>query len=332
MDKKIAVLGAGCWGTALAHHLAQHGMQTILWAREAEILAEIASKRENSTAFPKYKLSQEIVIEAELTKAVASSNAIVFAVPSSAMREMAQASRAHLKPNSLLISVAKGLEEQTRLRMSEVLASENLPVNQISVLSGPSFAKEVLQAKPTAVTIAANSLEVAEQAASYFHQGYFRVYTSTDIVGVELGGVFKNILAIAAGVVDGLSIGAGARAALITRGLAEMKRLILCLGGNAETVTGLSGLGDLLLTATGDLSRNRQVGLHLAAGKSLAQALKEIGQVAEGVKAAETVLALGGQHKIALPITEQVVALLQGQTSPQESMEALFARERTTEH
>jgi len=329
---RTLVLGAGSWGTALAHHLAAHDIATTIWARERDILKAIADKRENPVSFPGQTLSANLKVAYDIVTAVKEADAVVVGVPAKAVRSVLKA--AHLKdaPIELVVNAAKGLEPNSLKRMSEVIAEEVAASVGVATLSGPSFAFEVIQQKPTAVTVAAKKKAVSEAGAELFHHGLFRVYTSTDLIGVELGGVFKNVLAIACGVLDGLEMGANARAALITRGLAEMQRLVIGLEGDPLTVAGLSGLGDLLLTATGDLSRNRRVGLKLAEGLTLERALEEVGQTAEGVDATGMVLELARREQIALPITEQVYSLLQAKTSPEESITSLFTRERKAEH
>ena len=244
--------------------------------------------------------------------------------------ELAQLLGARLK-DVLVVSTSKGVENKTLAPMSRVLEEELGSEAHIAVLSGPSFALEVAKGKPTAVTAASKVEKVAEQVAELFHYDNFRIYTSTDVAGVEFGGVYKNIIAIAAGVVDGLDMGANARAALITRGLAEMQRVVVALGGKPVTVTGLSGLGDLLLTATGDLSRNRQVGLRLARGEQLEQILGTLGAVAEGVKSTFNVREIAHRLQVSAPITEEVAKLLEGKRSAKESAGALLSRARRSE-
>ena len=329
--KQLTVLGAGSFGTALAHHLAKAGSEVVIWGRELDVLESIASENENKRYFPGYSLAPAIRTSSDIGEAVTGSSLIIFAVPSAAMREVAEELAPHLGEETSVLSTAKGLEAETLCIMSEVLAEVLGNKDRIAVLSGPSFAREVLEGLPTAVVVAGFELEHAKEIASYFHSGNFRVYTSEDVLGAELGGAFKNVIALAAGVVDGLQMGANARAALITRGLNEMKRLVVSLGGKSETVSGLSGLGDLLLTATGDLSRNRRVGLALGQGKKLEQILEELGQVAEGVHSAKQVLALAKEKKVRLPIVQEIVSLLSGKTKPQESAKNLLSREQTEE-
>ena len=323
--KTVTVLGSGSWGTALAHHLRNAGHSVRLWGIDANALGLIENNQENPEFFPGVKLAAGIKGTLSLGDAISNANIIVSCLPSSAVREVAKKLRGSLKGDMLVVSCTKGLESKTNYRMSVVLSEELGTSCQIAALSGPSFAAEVVRGLPTAIVAAAEDLSVAEKVVDAFHYESFRVYTSTDLVGVELGGVLKNIIALAVGVLDGAEMGANARAALITRGLIEMQRLIVSLGGKAETVTGLSGLGDLLLTATGDLSRNRQVGLRLGRREKLEKILSELGQVAEAVTAAQLALALAKEKKVTVPIIEEVNKVLQG-GSVSDSLSALFSR------
>ena len=327
------MLGAGSWGTALAQQLARSGSEVVLYAREAETVAGIRADRENAKYFPGHKLDSKIQSVSDLGEAVKGSRVLVFAVPSTSMRSLAEQVARHLPPGGSVkaISTAKGLEQGTLKRMSEVLTDVLGAAVPVGVLSGPSFALEVMEGKPTAVTIAAADSQVTAELAAPFHHDQFRVYTSSDVIGVELGGVLKNIMAVAIGVVDGAGMGLNARAALITRGLAEMQRLVVALGGEPRTVTGLSGLGDLILTATGDLSRNRQVGLKLGRGEVLAEVVAGIGQRAEAVTAAPKALELARSRKIETPITEEVVRVLNGERTIAQSVRSLLSRAQRSE-
>jgi len=252
---------------------------------------------------------------------------VVFSVPSDGVREVAAEVSPELASDSYLVNTAKGLESKSLKRMSQVLEEACPEVSGVATLSGPSFAHEVIRDQPTAVTLASKDLATAKAVAEIFHHRRFRVYASADTVGVELGGALKNVVALAVGISDGRDLGHNARAALITRGLAEMSRLIVALGGSEHTVQGLSVLGDLLLTCTGDLSRNRQVGLRLGRGERLPEILASLGQVAEGVKTAPKVLELGQQKSIDLPITTEVNAILDGSHSVDTAIENLFSRD-----
>jgi glycerol-3-phosphate dehydrogenase (NAD(P)+) len=322
----VAVLGTGSWGTALAHHLASSKRVVRLWGVEREVISEIAESGRNSRYFPNETVSSLIHPTSDFDDAVRDVSLVVLAVPSFAMREVGKRLAPKVEKGTLIVSVAKGLEENSSKTMTEVLAEELGAAERIAALSGPSFALEVLRGLPTAVTVAATSAATAREVARYFHHGAFRVYTSSDVKGVQLGGAVKNVIALAVGVVDGVGMGANARAALITRGLAEMQRFILALGGESATVMGLSGLGDLLLTSTGDLSRNRRVGLRLGKGEELKTILKDIKQVAEGVETTHKVLALAERLGVQMPIVEVVSRLLSGSATPQECVKALLAR------
>jgi len=328
--KRVAVLGAGSWGTALAHHLSRAGHDVALWGRDVEVLKAIHETKRNPRYLVETPLSSSLRTESDLAQVLKQSEVVVIAVPAEGVRGLAREVY-QTAVSSLVVSTSKGLEDSSLKRMSEVLAEELQGKSRIAVLSGPTFAIEVAQGKPTAVTAAASDAATAEEAAGIFHFDNLRVYSSTDLVGVELGGVVKNIIAIAAGLVDGLEAGANARAALITRGLFEMQGLVAALGGDPLTVAGLSGLGDLLLTATGDLSRNRRVGMQLAKGDPLEKILQDLGQVAEGVRSTEHVLQLAQQLRIKMPITEEVARILRGERTPQESVNALLSRTRGSE-
>ena len=326
---KVAVLGAGSWGIALANHYKTLGHDVILWGRDEAVLSEVKATGLSKKYFSEVaSLGSLIETTLELSQAVNEANLVVFSLPSSATRKVAseiELAGIKLTAKQLVLSTAKGLEKGTDLRMSELLQS--IFVNsKVGVLSGPSFAHEIIQGKPAALTLASDTLETASIFQNLTHSSAMRIYTSDDLIGVELGGTIKNIIAIAAGVVDGAEIGVNARAALLTRGLAEMSRLILAAGGKLETVMGLSGMGDLILTATSDLSRNRRVGLSLGRGGSLAGALKEIAQVSEGVYSAAQVVDLGNKFNVQLPVCQEVLKLLEGKNSVKESVKALLSR------
>ncbi|HQH26455.1 MAG TPA: NAD(P)H-dependent glycerol-3-phosphate dehydrogenase [Oligoflexia bacterium] len=329
---KAAVIGCGSWGTALAHHLAVAGCDVVLSGNEPDVLKAVAEKHENAKYFPGEILHPELKTSDDQLVAARGAQLVVFAVPSFAMRSCASVIKRVLEKKACVVSVAKGLESASLKTMSQVLLEE-LPQGQpVAVLSGPSFALEVLRGLPTAVTVAAHTHDTARKAGKFFHYAYFRVYTSTDVVGVELGGAIKNVIAVAAGVVDGLGMGNNARAALITRGIVEMQRIILACGGDARTVAGLSGLGDLLLTATGDLSRNRRVGLGLGRGEKLSDIVSRLGQVAEAVETTGKALELARRHNIQAPIIEQIDAIIAGRATPGEAVKNLLSREQRAEN
>ncbi|XHS80248.1 NAD(P)H-dependent glycerol-3-phosphate dehydrogenase [Burkholderiaceae bacterium UC74_6] len=327
---KISVLGAGAWGTALAIQAAGSGHEVMLWARDGAAAAEMRFARRNTRYLPESELPESLVITDELPAAVAHAGMdglIVIGTPMAALRSML----APLPDGARVLWLCKGFEAGTGLLGHEI-AREVQPRLRAGVLSGPSFAQEVAAGQPTALVAASADADLAQAAVDAFHRERLRVYTSTDPVGVEVGGAVKNVMAIATGVADGMNAGLNARAALITRGLAEMLRLGVALGAKAETFMGLSGMGDLVLTATGDLSRNRRVGLMLAEGKPLPQILQELGHVAEGVYSAPTVLARARAVGAEVPITEAVCALLDGRLTPAAAIDLLMGRQARSEH
>jgi glycerol-3-phosphate dehydrogenase (NAD(P)+) len=315
---RSTVLGAGSWGTALGSVLAAKGFPVTLWDKDVPVLESIAQKHENARYLPGVPLPQTLGATPDITRALEGAELVIFAVPSQAMRAVAIESKRHLHAGVPLCSVAKGIEVDTLMTMSEVL-EDVLPVQMhpyLTFLSGPSFAKEVAKGLPTAVTIAGRWERISKLVADAFHGRGFRPYTSTDVMGVEIGGCVKNVVAIAAGLSDGMGFGANARAALITRGLAEISRLAVRKGANPMTLSGLSGLGDLVLTCSSDLSRNHTVGLGLGQGKKLEDIQKEIGQVAEGVLNAKSVHAMSRKLGVEMPISEMVHRVLyEGQAS-----------------
>lgn len=321
---RIAVLAAGAWGTALAMAFAaRHGVT--LWARERDLVEEMLSVRENTRFLPGFRFPDRLVVEADFLKAARGADLLVLATPIAGLRATAQA----LAQDGLktpVLWVCKGFEAGTGKLPHEVV-DEELPGVPNGVLSGPSFAQEVAGGKPTAITLVSRDAGFARATTQELHGGHLRIYAGTDLVGAEVGGAVKNILAIAAGVCDGLQLGYNARAALITRGLAEIARLGVALGAHRETFMGLAGVGDLLLTCTGDLSRNRQVGLGLAEGKSLEQILKDLGHVAEGVPTAFEVHRLAQRIGVDMPITAAVAGLLEGRYAARDAVAGLLARD-----
>jgi glycerol-3-phosphate dehydrogenase (NAD(P)+) len=325
---KITVLGAGAWGTALAASAATRH-SSLLWARDAVQAAALGRERRNTRYLPDVPLPDKLRYTADLAEALAHGHdgLIVIATPMAGLRSMLQA----LPDSAPAIWLCKGFEEGSGALGHEV-SRQVRPGRSCGVLSGPSFALEVARGQPTALVVASEDAALVATTVQAFHSESLRVYASNDIVGVEVGGAVKNVLAIATGILDGMAAGGlNARAALITRGLAEMTRLGLALGARAETFMGLSGLGDLVLTATGDLSRNRRVGLLLAAGQPLASALATLGHVAEGVPAAAMVLARAQALGVDMPITGAVVQVLQGQVAPAQALSQLMAREARSE-
>ena len=332
-SRKIAVLGAGAWGTALAIHLAKVGHNVQLWAHRQEQADELNQQRQNARYLPEIALPQTINISASIDETVSGVDAVLVVVPSQAFRGVMLTLKARLDASKIHIAWAtKGFEPVTQRLLHEVAYEVFGQASQLSVLSGPTFAKEVAMGLPTAMVSASSRDEQAQFWVDLFQNDVFRMYTQTDILGVEVGGAYKNIMAIATGISDGLNMGANARAALISRGMAEMMRLSEALGGQAETMMGLAGLGDLVLTCTDDLSRNRRFGFGLARGDlSTDEVITEIGQVVEGVKAVRAVKQLAQKMALDLPIMEQVYLLVEGKTTPAKAVADLMARSAKAE-
>jgi glycerol-3-phosphate dehydrogenase (NAD(P)+) len=309
---RIGVIGGGSFGTALAKLLGEGGHEVGLWIHNPELARSVAELRENRVYLPGVALPTEVAATSQMEEAVSDRELLLAVSPSHVMREVMQQARQHVRGRPYLVSASKGVEEGSLKRMSEVLAEVFGASfeDRIVALSGPSFAKEVAAGMPTAVTAAGPTLEAAKVVQQVFQAPTFRVYTGTDVVGVELGGAVKNVIAIAAGVSDGLGLGSSSRAALITRGVAEIARLIVKKGGDAQTVSGLSGVGDLVLTCTGDLSRNRTVGLRIGRGETLRDILASMKMVAEGVRNSISVSALARQAQVEMPIAEQIRLML----------------------
>jgi glycerol-3-phosphate dehydrogenase (NAD(P)+) len=327
-DLKIAVLGAGSWGTAIADLLGSKGFQISLWVYEKEVKDQIERFQENKLFLPGHKLSGNILPSNDLAAVVTDKNLIVIVVPSHLMRAMTEKMAGHLADGTVMVSASKGIEQKTHLTMSGVI-KENLPEvaeDRLAVLSGPSFAKEVVQKMPTSVTASCKNSDCADMVQHVFATPYFRVYTSNDVVGVELGGAVKNVIAIAAGILDGLGLGLNARAALITRGMTEVRRLGLHLGANPRTFTGLAGFGDLVLTCTGNLSRNYTVGIKLGRGQKLKDILNEMHMVAEGVKTAKSVYNFSRKLKVEMPICHEIYRILYEDLAPKEAVYRLMTR------
>jgi glycerol-3-phosphate dehydrogenase (NAD(P)+) len=329
LPEAVAVVGGGSWGTALANLLAEKSIPVSLWVFEEDLCETMQKTRENTLYLPGVELSPLLQPDNNLTEVLAGKRIILMAVPSHVYRQVAMQMLEFLKGPVVLVSATKGIENES-LKTMWGIWHELMPrsINwDYAVLSGPSFAREVVKQTPTAVTVASPSKEVAEEVQQLFSTEYFRVYTSTDVIGVELGGALKNIIALAAGIVDGLGLGHNTRAALMTRGLAEMSRLGTSMGADPLTFLGLAGVGDLVLTCTGDLSRNRTVGYQLGQGKKLAEILAEMRMVAEGVKTTRSVYHLARQKKIDMPICEQMYRILYEDQSPKEALASLMQRE-----
>lgn len=331
-NTSIAVLGAGSWGTALAVLLARGGTPTTLWARDAEQVRQMNSGRHNPRYLPEIEFPPALTATADLTGAVSQASDLLLVVPSHSFRATLRAIAPQLKDSTRLAWATKGLEQGSHKLLHQVTAEELGDALAPAVISGPTFASEVAKGLPTAVTVASRDPAVATHFAGLLHGNTFRAYTSDDVTGVEVGGAIKNVLAIAAGIADGLGFGANTRAALITRGLVEMMRLGVTLGGKQETFMGLAGLGDLVLTCTDDQSRNRRLGLSLGRGSNLDAAIASIGQVVEGVKTAAEIHALALSLQVDMPITEQVFRVLYEQLPPAAAVQNLLGREQKAEN
>ena len=327
MTATVSVLGAGSWGTALALLLARNGHAVRLWGHHPQHMAELQAARCNRRYLPNVPFPANLDVTADLEQAVAAREIVLIAVPSHAFRDLLLAIAPHLAPDAKIAWATKGLEINTGRLLNEVV-TETLGADiPTAVLSGPTFAGEVAANQPSAITVASRQPEFAKEMASLLHNNHFRAYTTEDIIGVQLGGATKNVLAIAAGVADGLGFGANARAALITRGLAEMMRLGLAMGGKSETFMGLAGVGDLILTCTDNQSRNRRFGLGLGKGLKREEVTAQIGQEIEGVVAARIVYQLSRSHGIDMPITEQAYKILYENLAPADAVYNLLLRE-----
>lgn len=325
----IGVIGAGSWGTALAHLLAQKGHSVDLWVFEPEICDQIEQTRENKMFLPGVQLPENLRPLNDLALAVKGKPLVLIVVPSHVMRAVTGQMAEHLEPDTIVVSASKGIENDTQLTMSGVLKEtlHDLKDDRLAVLSGPSFAKEVALGLPTVVTAASKSLDCARQVQHVFVTPAFRVYTHEDIIGVELGGSVKNVIAIAAGMIDGLELGLNTRAALITRGLTEMRRLGLAMGANPRTFTGLAGVGDLVLTCTGSLSRNHTVGKKIGQGMKLKDVLADMHMVAEGVKTARSLYNLSRRLGVEMPIAHAVYHILHEDLAPKDAVYQLMTRD-----
>jgi len=327
----LAVLGAGSWGTALAALAARNGTPTRLWGRDAGALAAMAASRRNERYLPGLALPESLVYESDLGAALRGADIVLIVVPSHAFASILDEIAPLLDPGAAIAWATKGFEPGTGRFLHELVA-EKLPGRPAAVITGPSFAKEVAAGMPSAVTVHSEDPAFAQRLAAMLHAPDFRAYSGNDVLGAELGGAMKNVLAVATGAADGMQLGLNARAGLITRGMNEMLRLGVALGARAETLMGLAGLGDLVLTCTGDLSRNRRLGMALGRGVPLAQALADIGQVVESVFTAEEVVRLAERVGLDLPISFHVRAVLRGEMTPDEGLRALLAREQKPEY
>jgi glycerol-3-phosphate dehydrogenase (NAD(P)+) len=324
----LAVIGGGSWGTALAIILAPRFSRVRFWVYEKDLAARMTATRENDVYLPAAPLPANVEIHAELAACLDQAEIVLSVMPSHVARAVYRQMLPDLAPSMAFVSATKGLENGTLLRMSEVIADVIRPKFQprIAVISGPTFAREVARGEPTALVVASADPSLAEMVQSSFSGSTFRLYTSSDPAGVEVGGAVKNVVAIGAGVCHGLGLGSNALAALITRGLAEITRLAIAMGGKPATLAGLAGLGDLVLTCTGDLSRNRKVGMELALGKSLQEIVSSMQMVAEGIKTTNATVDLARRHGVEMPIAEQMHAMLHQGRSPREAIRQLMER------
>lgn len=328
--EKMCVLGAGSWGSALALSLAKKGYEVSLWTLNEEQANKINKTKENIDYLPGILFPNNITVTTDLNQAIENSEIIVLAVPSQAIRSVCQKIKPYVKDKQILVDVAKGLEKVTGLRLSEV-CKEELPNNPYVALSGPSHAEEVSRDIPTTVVVASESLEIAQKVQDIFMSPKLRVYTNPDVVGVELGGALKNIIAFGAGICDGLGFGDNAKAALMTRGIREISRLGVAMGASASTFAGLSGIGDLIVTCTSMHSRNRRAGILIGQGKSLEETLAEVKMVVEGITATEVAYDVAKKLNVDMPITNAIYSVLYGDMSPNEVAIELMMRNKTHE-
>jgi glycerol-3-phosphate dehydrogenase (NAD(P)+) len=330
-NKKIAILGAGSWGTALAILAARNGCQTLLWGHNPDHMAVLEQDRQNIRYLPEHPFPVNLAVTADLAEVAAFSNLILVCVPSHAFKNTLIKLKPYLSNELKIAWASKGFNPDDGSLLHEIVAETFTTQTPAAILSGPTFAGEVAANLPTAITIASSQPEFAKELAGILHGGLFRTYTSSDVIGVEVGGAVKNVLAIAAGIADGLGFGANTRAALITRGLNEIIRLGVKLGGKQETFMGLAGLGDLILTCTDNQSRNRRLGLALGLGKDRTEAIQEIGQEIEGISAARETFLLAKKYAIDMPITEQTYKVLYEGLAPRTAVQNLLAREQKAE-
>ena len=330
---RIAIIGAGSWGTALGNLLAENGKEVDLWVREEEVFQQIREQGVNRVFLPDVKLSPFLKPVSSFEEALFKKELVVLAIPSHVFREVITGIRPYLPPDISLMAATKGIENESLMLMSQVTEDvlDTKCIPEFGCLAGPSFASEVSRKLPAAITIAGRDMAYAEKLQKVFNRDFFRVYVSDDILGVQLGGAMKNVIAIAAGVCDGLGFGHNARAALITRGLAEITRLGVSIGCNAHTFAGLAGLGDLVLTCTSDLSRNRTVGYRIGKGESLEEITVGMRMVAEGVKTTKSAYQLGRRNEVVMPITNEMYRILYEEKKPKEAVRDLMMRDLKVE-
>ena len=330
VKKKIAVLGAGSFGTALAMTLVGKGHDVIQWARRESHIEELKSTHHNEKYLPGIELPEELKFTADIAEALEGRDIALFAVPAQTFRTVLTEAKEYLPADAIIVNAAKGIEKDSLLRLSEV-AGEIAPEHRYVAISGPSHAEEVARRLPTTVVCAAHDHELAVEIQEIFSTDRFRVYTNDDLIGVELGGALKNIIALGAGISDGLEFGDNAKAAMMTRGMTEMKRLGLALGANAETFSGLAGIGDLIVTCTSMHSRNRRCGILIGKGRTVEDAKKEVGMVVEGLSTAEAANALAARLGVEMPITECIYAMIQGKIDAKDAVEILMGRSKKNE-
>lgn len=329
--REVTVMGAGSWGTTLAVHLTRLGHEVRLWARDPALVADMRARRANAIYLPDIAFPDRLQPVDSIREALDAARVVVVAVPSHGMRGVLQHAAPFVRSDAVVVSATKGLEEHSMLRMTEVIAQELPRITEVVALSGPSFAVELARELPTAIVAASTAEDAVARVQEEFRSTALRLYGSGDVVGVEIGGALKNIIAIAAGVVEGLGLGHNALAALITRGLAEITRLAVALGAQRETLAGLAGLGDLVLTCTGELSRNRHVGVELARGRALAEILSSTKMVAEGVRTTHAALDLGARYGVELPIAAQMADVLNGRRDAKAAVCELMGRRQRQE-
>ena len=329
MEMHVAVVGAGSWGTTVAH-LSSHNVATTLYSRRTDVADAINSRHENPRYLPGYQLHASLRASSDLAAVVSAADVLVMGVPSAGFRETLKELRPSLRPWVPVVSLAKGLELSTRQRMTQV-AEEELPGHPVGVLTGPNLAKEIMAGDPAAAVVAFDDETIAQRLQDVFSTDLFRVYTNTDVLGCEIGGALKNVIALAAGMAEGLGTGDNTRAAVITRGLAELTRLGVAMGGNPATFAGLAGVGDLLATCMSPQSRNRYVGEQLGRGRSVEEIIAEMDQVAEGVRSAKIVLELASEYDVYMPISEEVCLCVQGAQGADDAYRGLIAREISRE-
>ena len=329
--KKIGVIGAGSWGTALAVTLSDKGHSVRIWDLDKEHLESMDKYRENRKYLPGVRFGDNLQTAADLKTVTDGADVVLFSVPAQHFRSAFENALPYLKPEMIIVNVAKGIEQKTLKRLSEI-AAESLPEAKYVVLSGPSHAEEVGIKLPTTVSVASKDLKLAEEIQDVFMTDRFRVYTSTDVTGLELGGALKNIIALGAGISDGMGFGDNAKAALMTRGIVEITRLGVALGAKSETFAGLAGVGDLIVTCTSMHSRNRRCGIMIGEGLEPKEAVKRVGMVVEGMFTAEAAYELAKKVNVEMPITEQIYKAINGQTDPRDAVNSLMTRERKGEN